>query len=115
MWVACAALLFSPVSFFNDTATTEIYTLSLHDALPILLGVPATSTLAGNVSVKLIPDCAGLPAPLVNVKGWEEGRAGKEGRGGRALLNEKKNRVGVWVVMPFVSTPPTVTLTEPLV
>src|SRR2546421_3403547 len=25
--------------FFNDTATTEIYTLSLHDALPILRGV----------------------------------------------------------------------------
>src|SRR3712207_6994070 len=24
--------------FFNDTATTEIYTLSLHDALPIYLG-----------------------------------------------------------------------------
>ena len=26
---------FSVVFFFNDTATTEIYTLSLHDALPI--------------------------------------------------------------------------------
>src|SRR3712207_7331488 len=25
----------APVFFFNDTATTEIYTLSLHDALPI--------------------------------------------------------------------------------
>src|SRR5256885_5310155 len=25
--------------FFNDTATTEIYTLSLHDALPILHGL----------------------------------------------------------------------------
>src|SRR5258708_18434370 len=25
--------------FFNDTATTEIYTLSLHDALPISLDV----------------------------------------------------------------------------
>src|SRR5258707_5999764 len=25
-----------PLFFFNDTATTEIYTLSLHDALPIL-------------------------------------------------------------------------------
>src|SRR3712207_8188627 len=25
--------------FFNDTATTEIYTLSLHDALPILKAV----------------------------------------------------------------------------
>ena len=23
------------IFFFNDTATTEIYTLSLHDALPI--------------------------------------------------------------------------------
>src|SRR5215467_562596 len=26
--------------FFNDTATTEIYTLSLHDALPISLAGP---------------------------------------------------------------------------
>src|SRR2546430_13383093 len=26
--------------FFNDTATTEIYTLSLHDALPISLSRP---------------------------------------------------------------------------
>src|SRR5882757_11287529 len=28
-------LIFSFIFFFNDTATTEIYTLSLHDALPI--------------------------------------------------------------------------------
>src|SRR2546426_3587930 len=28
-------LLFFILFFFNDTATTEIYTLSLHDALPI--------------------------------------------------------------------------------
>src|SRR5688572_32979471 len=36
-------LLFS--FFFNDTATTEIYTLSLHDALPIssLAAAPARS------------------------------------------------------------------------
>src|SRR5471030_3534594 len=27
--------------FFNDTATTEIYTLSLHDALPILRRRPS--------------------------------------------------------------------------
>ncbi len=26
--------------FFNDTATTEIYTLSLHDALPIWIHTP---------------------------------------------------------------------------
>src|SRR2546429_9080272 len=29
------ALIFLFFFFFNDTATTEIYTLSLHDALPI--------------------------------------------------------------------------------
>src|SRR3712207_7300749 len=28
-----------PYSLFNDTEATEIYTLSLHDALPILVGV----------------------------------------------------------------------------
>src|SRR3712207_7979429 len=32
--------------FFNDTATTEIYTLSLHDALPISPAVSATRTCA---------------------------------------------------------------------
>src|SRR2546427_11024587 len=34
----CVIALLSPLYsffFFNDTATTEIYTLSLHDALPI--------------------------------------------------------------------------------
>src|SRR6266496_6610882 len=31
MFSSCVFLCF----FFNDTATTEIYTLSLHDALPI--------------------------------------------------------------------------------
>src|SRR2546429_2618416 len=30
-------LAVTPFFFFNDTATTEIYTLSLHDALPIWL------------------------------------------------------------------------------
>src|SRR5438445_13701946 len=35
---ACHTLYYSSflIFFFNDTATTEIYTLSLHDALPIL-------------------------------------------------------------------------------
>src|SRR2546422_2123267 len=32
----CGIFPFSFFFFFNDTATTEIYTLSLHDALPIL-------------------------------------------------------------------------------
>src|ERR1043165_10058152 len=31
----CGAQLLSPLFFFNDPPTPEIYTLSLHDALPI--------------------------------------------------------------------------------
>ena len=34
MSVSCVRVIFF-FPFFNDTATTEIYTLSLHDALPI--------------------------------------------------------------------------------
>src|SRR5690606_41919221 len=41
--------------FFNDTATTEIYTLSLHDALPILKFTPGPS----RPQVSAIP-----PAPV---------------------------------------------------
>src|SRR5476651_2769134 len=33
--MSCLAFVFVFFFFFNDTATTEIYTLSLHDALPI--------------------------------------------------------------------------------
>src|SRR5690348_18458475 len=36
--------------FFNDTATTEIYTLSLHDALPI-------STVTGNTNTNVTWGC----------------------------------------------------------
>src|SRR5260370_29906948 len=35
LFIRCSPILF--FFFFNDTATTEIYTLSLHDALPICL------------------------------------------------------------------------------
>src|SRR5256885_5008416 len=46
--------------FFNDTATTEIYTLSLHDALPISIeqqfeesGFPTTYTHFTNMGYQL--------------------------------------------------------------
>src|SRR6266571_5862049 len=38
-------ILFFFFFFFNDTATTEIYTLSLHDALPITPGTGRTTPL----------------------------------------------------------------------
>ena len=37
--------------FFNDTATTEIYTLSLHDALPISVDIQSGNDGTGNVSI----------------------------------------------------------------
>src|SRR3712207_7640737 len=36
--------------FFNDTATTEIYTLSLHDALPICTWPPRQCTAMATAS-----------------------------------------------------------------
>src|SRR5690348_17469165 len=38
--MGCLLTCLSVSFFFNDTATTEIYTLSLHDALPISHGPP---------------------------------------------------------------------------
>src|SRR2546422_1478913 len=39
--------------FFNDTATTEIYTLSLHDALPIL---PLLAKRQSKLHLRRCPD-----------------------------------------------------------
>src|SRR6266496_1965100 len=41
------------IFFFNDTATTEIYTLSLHDALPISrFGLPGTDAAHGAITIR---------------------------------------------------------------
>src|SRR2546426_8264374 len=41
--------------FFNDTATTEIYTLSLHDALPISRPVTETTQASANRCLRICP------------------------------------------------------------
>src|SRR5438477_5171162 len=55
MLSAVSALLFL-FFFFSDTATTEIYTLSLHDALPI-----STALEPGDVLVAPITDPSWTP------------------------------------------------------
>src|SRR5256712_10630401 len=47
--------------FFNDTATTEIYTLSLHDALPIFIAACLLASLPGSA----VADAAALTALLL--------------------------------------------------
>src|SRR5499427_11024336 len=53
--------------FFNDTATTEIYTLSLHDALPIL----ANAGIAASLLHHMMPSTAFPSAPAVCLRSEE--------------------------------------------
>src|SRR3712207_1194600 len=48
--------------FFNDTATTEIYTLSLHDALPIFMSCRAWMQAGEWVEIS-IPSFSGVEQP----------------------------------------------------
>src|SRR3712207_8869243 len=98
--------------FFNDTATTGIYTRSLHDALPIS-GVPA----ADERHVAGLPT-AGRVGRRPAACRWARVRAAGVERGGRSekhtselqsrqylvcrLLLEKKNKADVWTLMPAI-------------
>src|SRR2546427_1753360 len=70
-----------PFFFFNDTATTEIYTLSLHDALPIWLG-----RVAGRCEVEAEIAVRG---PLVGIARELGGRARALHVVGRAERSEE--------------------------
>ena len=50
----CCFFCFCFCFFFNDTATTEIYTLSLHDALPIYIDIDDGCFGLDNKKIKLI-------------------------------------------------------------
>src|SRR5438477_10426029 len=66
--------------FFNDTATTEIYTLSLHDALPIcrlvaptgIVQAAAPAAISELVLNQLDEDCPELEVALRFAKPWRD-------------------------------------------
>src|SRR2546429_1635325 len=73
--------------FFNDTATTEIYTLSLHDALPIY------GETAGVLRPEHEPADLGKPVPVLSEPRSEEHTSELQSRLHlvcRLLLEKKK-------------------------
>src|SRR5206468_12530108 len=75
--------------FFNDTATTEIYTLSLHDALPIYRAQPRQGGVPGQ------PDRGRLTRSVSSAHRSEEHTSELQSRSDlvcRLLLEKKKKK-----------------------
>src|SRR6266852_5590187 len=78
------------IFFFNDTATTEIYTLSLHDALPI---TPHSPTAPSPTTATLLPGAtfatraAWWPVPMTSDS------VSSEGISASSSLTDRRNSV----------------------
>src|SRR5258707_2540092 len=93
--------------FFNDTATTEIYTLSLHDALPISIRTP---TLADGSTAfpRLASSSATVSARSCLASRSEEHTSELQSRQYlvcRLLLEKKYNRLHLPVASTSVTHP----------
>src|SRR3712207_8836115 len=99
--------------FFNDTATTEIYTLSLHDALPILMARErAVDTLVS--ATPMMDNGDGFSGCLIMVMDMTERKDRKSTRLNSSHANisyavfclKKKNK-NIYNYMPQSSSHPT--------
>src|SRR5690554_7487240 len=72
--------------FFNDPSTTEIYTLSLHDALPILLDLPPGT---GDIHLSIMQS---LPITGAVVVSTPQKVALADARKGVAMFRQEKDR-----------------------
>src|SRR5260370_32375401 len=100
--------------FINDTATTEIYTLSLHDALPIWLAEQHAGAVGGQheagiglgkagqvVEVAVVAvQVAGVPVALALGSGGNDGDAASAQLGGQACAALSVNRCHTAIVLP---------------
>src|SRR3990170_3044671 len=109
--------------FFNDTATTEIYTLSLHDALPICPPRPSASgfvtaalTYAGTANTNAARSRTSHQDASIG-RGYvrryppnkENARIGRTIRRGGGAENRRSairvvSSCATWAVFPFAST-----------
>src|SRR5258708_35728114 len=76
------------IFFFNDTATTEIYTLSLHDALPIST---AGSCATMSVNMRIFFDMAVKDAHIYRSEEHTSELQSPDHLVFRLLLEKKKN------------------------
>src|SRR3712207_9531683 len=97
MFVDIVFTLLDVVFFFNDTATTEIYTLSLHDALPISRSSRNTSRISSfRFSSRAVSLCASLRFSSQRKLRSEEHTSELQSRQYlvcRLLLEKKKNKM----------------------
>jgi hypothetical protein len=66
--VACALFMDAPATAIDPPPGVAVTAPTPLGQVLEIFGIAATSTFVGKVSVKLIPDCAGFPTPLVSVK-----------------------------------------------
>src|ERR1043166_10042778 len=89
--------------FFNDTATTEIYSLSLHDALPICWFFAYGTGSGGNRSDAGMPVHENGAGIADRSAGERAGNAGEPaggvtgGRAGRAAVRVERDEGGISV------------------
>src|SRR5688572_32103596 len=95
------------IFFFNDTATTEIYTLSLHDALPICTTPSArsadSSSRRSSVVTALVRVASWSMKPTSNSRRSEEHTSELQSQSNlvcRLLLEKKKKQDVVVQVRP---------------
>src|SRR5436309_7603070 len=78
--------------FFNDTATTEIYTLSLHDALPISDSDSVERASAARVAAIRTVDVTRLPGRYTRSEEHTSELQSRENLVCRLLLEKKKKK-----------------------
>src|SRR3712207_7883278 len=78
--------------FFNDTATTEIYTLSLHDALPIYNGLLQRSPQRRRPSRGALPWAPVRRHPVARIDRADPARAGDDRRRSEEHTSELQSR-----------------------
>src|SRR6266498_4776514 len=84
--------------FLNDTATTEIYTLSLHDALPIRGGIPSARLMENAAEGLATELLAAFPDSRNVIAVCGPGNNGGDGLAAARLLSGRGVSVSVFTL-----------------